>query len=81
MTGDIAAQLAAASDNATQQYGFVYDETSGLYYDHNTGLYYDQVSSTVILTVISENVIVLLLSIFLTPTCVCIDRISNILRS
>lgn len=72
MTGNIAAQLAAASESATQQYGFVFDETSGLYYDHNTGLYYDQVSYTGFFTVTLENIIVmkvLLLSIFLTPSC------------
>ena len=44
MTGDIAAQLAAVSEQATQSCGFVYDERTGYYYDHNTGLYYDQVN-------------------------------------
>lgn len=45
MSGDIASQLAAVSDKASHQCGFVYDEKSGLYYDHNTGWYYDQVLS------------------------------------
>ena len=43
MTGDIASQLAAVSDHATQSCGYIFDEKSGYYYDHNTGLYYDQV--------------------------------------
>ena len=44
IAGDIASQLAAVSDNAMQQYGFMYDEASGYYYDQRTGLYYDQVA-------------------------------------
>ena len=45
--GDIAATLSAVSDNATQQYGFAYDQSSGYYYDSNTGFYYDQVRARV----------------------------------
>ena len=41
--------IAQVSDMASQQSGFVYDDTSGLYYDVQTGMYYNQVSVCVLL--------------------------------
>lgn len=33
-----------AAEQAMQNMGFVYEETSGMYYDYNTGYYYNAVS-------------------------------------
>jgi hypothetical protein len=40
----VAEQVKEAAQNAMQQTGFVYEETSGMYYDYNTGYYYNAVS-------------------------------------
>jgi hypothetical protein len=40
----VAEQVKQAAQNAMQQTGFVYEETSGMYYDYNTGYYYNAVS-------------------------------------
>lgn len=40
----IADELKQAAEEAVQETGYVYDESSGLYYDKNSGYYYDHVS-------------------------------------
>lgn len=40
----MAEQVKQAAQNAMQQTGFVYEETSGMYYDYSTGYYYNAVS-------------------------------------
>ncbi|XP_077295160.1 uncharacterized protein LOC143917461 isoform X2 [Arctopsyche grandis] len=37
----LADQVKEAAENALQQTGMVYEETSGMYYDYNTGYYYN----------------------------------------
>ncbi|KAJ4443091.1 hypothetical protein ANN_04741 [Periplaneta americana] len=37
----LAEQVKEAAQNAMQQTGFVYEETSGMYYDYSTGYYYN----------------------------------------
>nr|CAD7427206.1 unnamed protein product [Timema monikensis] len=37
----LAEQVKQVAENAQQQTGFVYEETSGMYYDYNTGYYYN----------------------------------------
>lgn len=39
-------QVKEAAENALQQTGMVYEETSGMYYDYNTGYYYNAVGFT-----------------------------------
>lgn len=39
----ITEEIKEAAELATQNAGFMYDETSGLYYDSNTGYYYNAV--------------------------------------
>lgn len=41
----IAEEITEAAELATQQSGFVYEETSGMYYDYKTGYYYNAVSA------------------------------------
>lgn len=41
----IAEEVKKVAENAMQQTGFVYEETSGMYYDYNTGYYYNAVST------------------------------------